>query len=159
MIEIVEAGPEDWALVRDVRLRALADSPEAFGTNLPSAQALPEQEWRDRLSGPHATFLAMVDGHPAGMGGVLLADDPDVAWIWGMWTDPAVRGRGVGRRFLEALVDWATAAGRTPYLHVTEGNDGARALYVSCGFVPTGVRRPLREGSPLQVEEMALTRG
>ena len=76
-----------------------------------------------------------------------------------MWTDPAVRGTGVGRQLLGTLVAWAQGAGRTPYLHVTEGNDGARALYVSFGFVPTGVWEPLRDGSPLRIEEMVLRRG
>ncbi len=160
VVDIVVAGPEDWALVRDVRLRALEDSPDAFGVLLAQALAHPERLWRERLSGPGRTLLAVEDGRGVAMGGGFPApDDEAVLWIWGMWTDPVVRGRGVGRRILEELVAWAQGAGRTPYLHVTEGNDGARALYVSCGFAPTGVWEPLRQGSPLRIEELVLTRG
>lgn len=161
MVDIVQAGPDDWALVRDVRLRALADSPDAFGATLAEAQAQPEQVWRDRLAGSNPTLLAVHEGAGVAMGGGYVPPDADVdvAWLWGMWTDPAVRGRGVGRLVLDRLVAWAQDAGRTPYLHVTEGNDAARALYVSCGFVPTGVWEPLREGSPLRIEEMVLRRG
>lgn len=161
MVDIVEAGPDDWALVRDVRLRALADSPDAFGVTLAEAQAQPEQVWRDRLAGPSPTLLAVHEGTGVAMGGGFVPPeaDADVAWLWGMWTDPAIRGRGVGRLVLDRLVAWAQDAGRTPYLHVTEGNVGARALYVSCGFVPTGAWEPLREGSPLRIEEMVLRRG
>jgi GNAT superfamily N-acetyltransferase len=160
VVKIVEAGPDDWALVRDVRLRALADSPDSFGATLAQAQTQGEQVWRDRLAQPGPTLVATEDGTGVAMGGGFLPPGADdVAWLWGMWTDPAVRGRGVGRLVLERLVAWAQDAGRTPYLHVTEGNDGARALYVSCGFVPTGVWEPLREGSPVRIEEMVLRRG
>jgi len=157
----VTAGPDDWTLVRDVRLRALADSPESFAVTLAQAQAQPEQTWRDRLAGPHPTLVAVHDGTGVAMAGGYVPPDAedDVAWIWGMWTDPAFRGRGVARRLLGDLVSWAQRAGRTPYLHVTEGNDGARALHVSCGFEPTGRWDPLRAGSPLRIEELALRRG
>ena len=159
MVDIVAAGPDDWALVRDVRLRALADSPDSFGVVLAEASTQPEHAWRARLDRPDPTLVAVLDGAGVGMGGGFAPDGTDRAWIWGMWTDPAVRGRGVGRRIVAELVAWAQGAGRTPYLHVTEGNDGARALYVSCGFAPTGVWEPLRPGSPLRIEELVLTRG
>ena len=158
-IEIVQAGPEDWALVRDLRLRALADSPDSFGATLDRARTEPERVWRERLAGPDPTLVAVEDGAGVAMGGVFSLPDSDVAWIYGMWIDPACRGRGLGRRLLTDLVARAESAGRTPYLHVTEGNDGARQLYLSCGFVPTGVWERLREGSPLRIEEMALRRG
>ena len=45
------------------------------------------------------------------------------------------------------------------HLHVAEGNDGARALYLSSGFVATGRWEPLREGSPVLIEELVLRRG
>lgn len=158
-IEVVEAGPEDWALVRDVRLRALADSPDSFGATLARARTEPEHVWRERLTGPGPTLLAVEQGAGVAMGGVFFLPGSEAAWIYGMWIDPAFRGRGLGRRLLMELVTWAEGTGRTPYLHVTEGNDGARELYLSCGFVPTGVWEPLREGSPLRIEEMVLRRG
>jgi hypothetical protein len=42
-------------------------------------------------------------------------------------------------------------------LHVTEGNNEARRLYVDRGFQPTGTWEPLREGSSIRVEELVLT--
>lgn len=160
MIQIRRPGPSDWEVVRDVRLRALVDSPDSFGATLARDRALPETVWRDRLAGPNPTFLAIHESRAVAMGGGFATpDDPRTAMVWGMWTDPGFRGQGLGRRILDAVLTWSSDAGRTPYLHVTEGNDGARALYVSCGFEPTGVWELLREGSPLRVEELVLSRG
>jgi len=159
MVEVVRAVPEDWERVRWIRLAALTDAPDAFGATLAAAQAHPEAEWRRRLAGPHPTYLAVDGEAPVAMGGGFELPDPAAAMVWGMWTAPSHRGRGLGRRVLDATVRWARAAGRTPYLHVTEGNGAARALYVSYGFEPTGEWEPLREGSDLRIEEMVLRRG
>ena len=159
MVTIVTAGPDDWQSVREVRLRALADSPDAFGVTLHEALAQPEAVWRERLHGTSPTLLAWHEDHPVGMGGGFLPPETEVAWIWGMWISPQVRGTGLGRQILDELVSWAQGTGRAVHLHVAEGNDGARALYLSRGFVATGLWEPLREGSPMLIEELVLRRG
>lgn len=56
--------------------------------------------------------------------------------------DPAWRGQGVGRALMVAAIREATAAGvRGIGLDVVWGNDPARHLYESLGFVPTIERR------------------
>lgn len=159
MVEIIEARPDDWRLVREVRLRALADSPDSFCATLPQAERLSEAQWRTRLSAGHPTFLALDGDEAVAMGGGFSSPASRPAEVWGMWTAPSHRGLGLGRQVLDSVVGWARAAGRTPYLQVTEGNDAARALYVSFGFEPTGVWGPLREGSDLRIEEMVLRPG
>ncbi|MDN5768889.1 MAG: hypothetical protein L0H96_22325 [Humibacillus sp.] len=51
-------SPEDWAVFRALRLRALADSPNAFGVTLAEATANAELIWRDRAGGPGPGVLA-----------------------------------------------------------------------------------------------------
>ncbi len=53
--------------------------------------------------------------------------------------DPAYQGRGVGRRLLGRLLDFA--AGGVVYLEVRTDNAPAIALYESVGFVNVGLRR------------------
>lgn len=64
----------DWALLREIRLRALAEAPEAFGATLCEAQARTAQQWRDRIT-QRAQFVAVTNR--AAMGTVAGAADPD----------------------------------------------------------------------------------
>ncbi|WP_414171453.1 GNAT family N-acetyltransferase [Clavibacter tessellarius] len=57
----------------------------------------------------------------------------------GMALVPSARGRGLGRRMLGELVAAVRASGAPAVsLSVEDGNDRARALYASLGFVPAG---------------------
>jgi ribosomal-protein-alanine acetyltransferase len=53
--------------------------------------------------------------------------------------DPAFQGQGIGRRLLDALLDFADRA--AVFLEVRTDNAAAIALYRSAGFVQVGMRR------------------
>lgn len=155
-VELRRVTTDDWELLRDVRLRALADAPDAFGSTLAQARAATDDEWRRRADNGGLTLLALADDAPVAMGGAFAPDDRPTVFVWGMWTDPAARGRGLGAQVLDALVAWCRPSYDEVRLHVTEGNAGARRLYTGRGFEPTGTWEPLREGSPLRIEELRL---
>jgi ribosomal protein S18 acetylase RimI-like enzyme len=141
---------DDWAVLRDVRLRSLADSPDAFGSTLEREAPFDEQEWRQRLLHPVAVVL---DGSRAvSVGGVFPYDG--ALNIWGMWTDPEHRGRGHARAVLDRLL--AGTAERRVQLHVNVANPRARAVYEKYGFLGTGELEPLRPGSDQRIELMVL---
>lgn len=51
-------------------------------------------------------------------------------------------GLGIGRRMMELMIDWGAARGlHKLYLRVFEGNDRARQLYRSLGFLDEGLLR------------------
>ena len=151
---IVELGPDDWQEFRAIRLRALADAPDAFARTLTEFEQEVEETWRPRLAAPNPTLVVMDEGTPVAMGGGFVpSDETDLMFIWGMWTAPEARGHGHGRALVTWLLDWArTRSISTVELHVAEGNDSARGLYESCGFVGTGEWEPLREGSDKRIE-------
>jgi GNAT superfamily N-acetyltransferase len=72
-----------------------------------------------------------------------------------MWTAPAHRGVGIGRRRVGAVLDWAAQSGATEVeLWVTAGNASALALYESSGFTATGEQQPLPSDRTLAVQRM-----
>ncbi|CAN5525203.1 GNAT family N-acetyltransferase [soil metagenome] len=152
-------GPEDSALYRRVRLRALADAPDAFGSLVADAELKPDSLWQDQLRGPGPVVVSTQDGEPVAMGGAFVGPDSAEARLWGMWTAPEARGHGHATRVLAHLLAWCRARDLAVALDVTEGNDPARALYVAHGFRPTGEWEPLREGSSLRAETMRLSDG
>jgi ribosomal protein S18 acetylase RimI-like enzyme len=155
MAEIVRAEANDWARVREIRLRALGDSPTAFASRLDHERDQPELFWRQRLEGD-ATFLAIEGDKAVGLVSVFLMDEePGTAHLVSMWVAPERRRRGLGGRLVEAVLGWARdQRAERVRLWVTETNEGARRLYRSTGFVETGDRQPLP--SDLTLQELAM---
>lgn len=139
---------DDGPVLRQVRLRALADSPWAFGETLAEAQKRPAEEYEELArrcagAGDQAGWFAEDGGRPAGM--VRAYADGDAVELVAMWVAPEARGRGAGRLLVDAVVDWARRRGaRAVYLQHAEGNDAARRLYARCGFVDTGEQSTMR---------------
>jgi ribosomal protein S18 acetylase RimI-like enzyme len=153
----------EWTTYRDLRLRALADTPDAFGSTFAHEAARVDDDWRDRLTkGARAShelpLIALSDDVPAGLAWARLDDQqPDLAQLYQVWVAPDFRGRGVGRRLVEAVVAWAQTTGiRVLRLGVTRGDSAAVRLYRRAGFLDVGDARPLRPGSHLQSQPMEL---
>jgi ribosomal protein S18 acetylase RimI-like enzyme len=160
MVVVRQVGPDEWELLRDVRLAALAEAPYAFGSTYAREAAFTEEQWRGRLASRAVTLFAfadeLADGQPAGLAGVY--EEDGVADIVSMWVRPAARGHGVGEALVMAAADWAKARDHeTLYLWVTESNDAARKLYERCGFTVTGERQPLPSDPSL--DEVRMRRG
>lgn len=151
-----EVGGEDWPTWRDIRLRALQDSPDAFGSTYAREVANTEADWRRRLEDTDIVSVLAFDGsRPVGMGAGF-SDLPGWLHVVAMWVEPAHRGRGVGHAILHEIQRWADARGLRLHLDVSTTNPGARRAYEHYGFTATGETRPLREGSTALVERMVL---
>jgi ribosomal protein S18 acetylase RimI-like enzyme len=129
----------DEAALRDVRLQALRDAPEAFGSTLERELARTTEDWR-RWMAPGATFLFYDSGTARGLvAGARREDDPSVVQLMAMWVDPALRGSGAADTLVTALVAWAAAEGaRSVSLRVVKTNERARRLYERLGFGTAG---------------------
>lgn len=147
MVDVRRIRAEEWHALRDVRLRALKDSPDAFATRFEDARLRPDEWWVDwaaasAVGDGQAMFLAWEGVAAVGMVGTFPAEDGR-RWLIAMWADPDARGRGVGRALVEAIATFARDAGsRELFLQVLEGNDTAASLYRACGFEDVGPGEP-----------------
>jgi ribosomal protein S18 acetylase RimI-like enzyme len=140
VLRAMSAG--DWQAWRSVRLAALTEAPDAFGSRLHEWADAPEDRWRARLSIPGAldlvAFATDRDG-PVGMAsGVPDPDDGTRATLISMWVDPVARGRGVAEALITAITGWAASSGAvTLGLSVMPDNIAARRTYERNGFAPS----------------------
>jgi GNAT superfamily N-acetyltransferase len=141
VIQRLAAG--DWAAFREIRLAALRDAPEAFGSTAADAQRLGEEEWRRRLE-QRAVFLVEVSSQRVGLAAGIGGEQPGEAELVSMWVAPAWRGHGAGDRLVEAVLAWAEGEGfLTVHLWVAQGNARAERLYARHGFAATGRVQPM----------------
>ena len=156
-ITVALLTPSDVDEYRRVRLRALAEHPEAFRSDAEEEAAKPQQWWAARLAPraeSHGAFFgAWTAGRRlVGTAGLLLETRRKVghtASIVGMYVAPEHAGRGLGARLLDACIDVARAdpALEVLYLTVTSTNSGAIRLYERAGFVAYGLEpRSMRLG-------------
>jgi ribosomal protein S18 acetylase RimI-like enzyme len=155
--------PDEWPLYRELRLEALRDAPDAFGSTLARERAFPEQEWKARLaaaakSGRDLPLVAEVSGRAVGLVWVRIDEkDASTATLFQLWVHPAFRRAGVGRALLEAATAWARGAGATTMsLCVATGAQSAIQFYRRLGFVESGEPSPLRPQSSLSQQPMRL---
>jgi ribosomal protein S18 acetylase RimI-like enzyme len=147
MLHIRAMTIQDTPTFRHTRLRALQDTPLAFGSTYAKEAANTDAEWAERArkwttQGEAVVFLAF-DSEDAGSccGIVGCFNDREKAGrahIVSMWVAPEVRRQGLGRRLIEAVEGWARQQQFSELLlHATETNQPAIELYLRCGFVLT----------------------
>jgi GNAT superfamily N-acetyltransferase len=140
-IDVRAIGVDEWPLWRDLRLKALREAPDAFGSTLAEWQGVGDTEarWRARLSTVPFNAVAYLEGVPAGMASGTVLDGDGTSELISMWVAPFARGHGVGEALVAAVIRQAREKGaRTLALDVVEGNEPARTLYLRCGFLDAG---------------------
>jgi ribosomal protein S18 acetylase RimI-like enzyme len=148
-------------LFKDVRLRALQDSPTAFSSTYAEESLLTDTDWVKRAarwnSEKSIGYLAMDARISCGIASGLLDQvDATRAHLLSMWVAPTHRRQGVGRTLVEAIVTWARTQNlRTLLLLVTSNNEGAIKFYRQLGFTLTGRTEPYANDLALLNYEMS----
>src|SRR3954465_9674992 len=88
----------EWQLYRDLRLAALRDAPDAFGSTLAREEAFADEEWIARLAAGAASALdhpiiAEDDaGRPIGLAWARIeSTDSTTATLYQVWIHPKAR--------------------------------------------------------------------
>ena len=133
----------DAAAYRDIRLAGLSESPEAFGSTFERENTQPLAWFCERLGNSHV-FGAFRSNELLGIVGFAIRDgekERHKGLLWGMYVRPDARKAGVGRQLVEAVIDHARDRVEVIQLSVVSGNERARRLYASLGFVEYGVEK------------------
>jgi ribosomal protein S18 acetylase RimI-like enzyme len=153
-VDVRRLVPADAAKYRALRLRGLAEHPDAFTSSHDEDVQIPLDATKRRLApdGPDAVWGAFVDGELAGVLGLTVerrVKNRHKAHVFGMYVPAEFGRRGIGRALFAHVIATARA---TPHveqltLTVTRGNGPARGLYAAAGFVTFGVEpRAIRVG-------------
>ncbi|KAA0101197.1 GNAT family N-acetyltransferase [Mycolicibacterium sp. P1-18] len=127
---LVEA---DWRAFANLRLRALTDTLGTGDRQYLEELAFTAAQWRRRLRA-HAQFALLVDDVLVGLIGAQ-RQSVEAVYLYSLWLEPAVRGRGLGPDLVTAAVEWARTQGaRMVTLRVDAGNAAARVIYERLGF-------------------------
>ncbi len=139
-MKVITLTLQDWVRLRDVRIAALRDAPDAFGSTLVEALQKDTAQWQAELASLQ-TFVAVADSHDVGMVRAVGAhEDEAAAYLISMWVTPDMRGCRVGDLLVAAVIDWARESGfKRLLLDVADSNVAAIRLYERMGFVPSGV--------------------
>ncbi|MEY9844902.1 GNAT family N-acetyltransferase [Streptacidiphilus sp. MAP5-3] len=159
--------PADWERVRDIRLRMTKDTPMAYIETHETALTLGEDKWRFRAGRStqpgntgYAAVVAATGEWVGTMNSYLPVADPGELPPYGVWVDPAHRGRapGVTDALLDACLAWARDEAGVPEmrLHVHEANPRARCYYERRGFTLTGDTMPYSRDPSFAELEMKL---
>jgi ribosomal protein S18 acetylase RimI-like enzyme len=160
-MEVRYVRSDEAERVREIRLRSLADDPEAFGSTYERDAAFPDEWWERIARLSHAgteqrTFVAVDDGD-RWLALALVRAIPPEAEMNAVWVAPEARGRGAARALCDACVAWAAARGLEAIsAGIVVGNAAAQRTYESAGFVAGRVER--YERGERSFDQLILTR-
>ena len=159
-MEIRPFRADEALLIKQVRLRSLADAPYAFGVkSFEEESALPDSHWqqlaaqvgrqvpawRDRC----VSYVALDRDEACGTVTCYLCPQvPQRAYVTAAWVEPRYRRGGLGRMLVDAAIGWAADHGADHLrLWVDDTNPSAAEFYRTLGFAATGESQPVSPGS------------
>jgi len=136
MISVKRIKSGEAALFKKLRLQALKESPDAFGSSYEETAQHSAESWVDQVDASaqgtdRATFIAFQNDLPAGLAALYsMESEPEMGELLQVWVDPEQRRTGVARRLMEAVFEWAAGNQfKTIVAGIMNGNDRAINFY------------------------------
>lgn len=156
LMEVRHVAADDWQVVRDLRLRALLDTPENFWAEHAEEVEKDEGWWRGLIE-EEAWFVAYDGDRPVGItAGIRDDESPETRrQLIAMWVPAEDRRRGVAGLLIDAVAAWARDGGADVLeLYVTSTNEAGFLVYEGAGFRRTGVTYPHRRDPALRFVQL-----
>ena len=144
---LAAADVEDF---RAIRLAALQDAPDAFGSTYEREVRRPLVAFGERLAGS-MVFAAYAGAAIVGMAGLMSETgqkERHKGFFWGMYVRPEARRLGAASAIVEAMLASTPERMEQITLSVVSGNTAAQAFYEKFGFTVYGVEpRSMKTGA------------
>jgi RimJ/RimL family protein N-acetyltransferase len=148
-----------------MRLKALKDHPEAFGSDYEDALTRPEEFWQQRLTETdhNAIYVAVSpEAELIAMTGISRYEGKKIqhnANIVSVYVDPAWRGLRLTEHLIAACVAWARQHDiRILRLSVAVTNTAAIRAYARSGFVVYGIEQEVIFTDGIYYDELMMAR-
>jgi ribosomal protein S18 acetylase RimI-like enzyme len=155
MPDIKLLAADEWLTLREIRLSALHDSPDAFLSTYEREREFGEDEWRAEFNRGDWTVGA-IGKRSVSLVGITQELDAPVheRYLEYLWVTPEFRRNGIAFNMINVVLSRLKRSGvRTVFLWVLDGNEAAVRLYRRVGFVSNHHRQPL-EAYPGRSEEL-----
>ena len=127
---------DDWKIWRQFRLEALQNSPENFGSSYEEELNWSNTDFQEALN--KNTIFGAFDNHAiiacAGFYSLIHLKTKHRGVIWGMYTRPEYRGRGIASALIQAVITYASSRVAQLHLSCVTNNFNAIAFYQKHGF-------------------------
>lgn len=151
----------DAAVFRALRLAGLQEAPTAFGSSYAREKDNTVEDFAGMIARNHLVG-AFAGDRLVGVAGFYRSAGEKVEHrgnIWGVYVEPAERGRGIARGLIERLLEHAKTVVTQVHLCVVTDNVAAVRLHEGLGFVSYGTEpRALRVGGKFYDELMMVWR-
>jgi ribosomal protein S18 acetylase RimI-like enzyme len=160
LLTVRQLSVADAADFRLIRLAALGNAPDMFGSTLETEAAWPLSTFAGRLE-TSIVFGAYLDGQIVGMAGFRREPNAKTChkgFLWGMYVAPEARAQGAGAALVTLLLETAAPLVEQVRLSVVTGNATAIALYERLGFKAYGIEPRALKSAAGYVDEVLMVR-
>jgi ribosomal protein S18 acetylase RimI-like enzyme len=155
MPDIELLAPDQWQVLKGVRLAALEQAPDSFLARWEDENQFDEVRWRAEFDRGQWSIGSHLGSPVSLLGSTRENHTPwSECFLEYLWVSPEWRYKGLGYSMLVTEIERLRKVGvRTAFLWVLDGNEAAVRLYRRVGFVSANYRQPL-EGRPGRAEEL-----
>ena len=138
-IIVKELTIDDWQDLKDIRLYALQESPNAFGGSYDEAIEFDDDKWRSYFAYKEgkSVLYGLYDGCKiVGLGNARISNNtPLKSHFYMGYIHPLYRGLGLSRKLYQARIEWSENNKATEIeVNNRESNKAATAMNQSFGF-------------------------
>ena len=145
-IHIRPFEPDEWELLKNMRLHALQSSPGVYCGTYEDSVSREDQSWKDLTESETACAFGLFDQDKLiGITGVFTMENPEHCFMGMTFIIPEYRQQGLTQLLYKARIDWALKQDHFKKIIISHraDNEPSRRAIIKHGFQHTGEEKTL----------------